>query len=115
MTWRVGLLAALAFTGGVLVLLAIVTRPIAPTPHEIFVNGHILTMDAVGTIAEAVSVLDGRVEAIGRSAALLAGRGQRAIEQSLKNLEQSAPLEQCVELVAIERQGDGLRQIDAAG
>ncbi len=71
MTWRVGLLVALPFIGSVVVLLAIVTRPIAPPPHEIFVNGHILTMDALGTIAEAVSVRDGRVEAIGRSEDLL--------------------------------------------
>ncbi len=71
MNWRVGMLVAMAFTGGVVVLLAIVTRPIAAPPHEIFVNGHILTMDASGAIAEAVSVRDGRIEAIGRSETLL--------------------------------------------
>ena len=61
MNWRVGLLVTLPFTGGMVVLLAIVTRPMAPPPHEIFVNGHILTMDASGSIAEAVSVRDGRI------------------------------------------------------
>ena len=65
MNWRVVLLVTLAFTGGVVVLLAIVTRPMAPPPHEIFVNGHVLTMDASGSIAEAVSVRDGRIEAVG--------------------------------------------------
>ena len=49
------------------------------------------------------------------SAALLAGRGQCAIEQSLKNLEQSTALKKRVELVAIERQGDGMREVGAAG
>ena len=78
MNWRVGLLVTLAFTGGVVVLLAIVTRPMAPPPHEIFVNGHILTMDASGTIAEAVSVRDGRIEAVGRSEVLL----EEATEQT---------------------------------
>ena len=78
MNWRVGLLVTLAFTGGVLVLLAIVTRPMAPPTHEIFVNGHILTMDASGTIAEAVSVRDGRIEAVGRSEVLL----EEATEQT---------------------------------
>ena len=78
MNWRVGLLVTLAFTGGVLVLLAIVTRPMAPPPHEIFVNGHVLTMDASGSIAEAVSVRDGRIEAVGRSEVLL----EEATEQT---------------------------------
>ena len=71
MNWRVGLSVALAFTGGLMVLIAIVTRPIAAPQHEIFVNGQVLTMDASGTIAEAVSLRDGRIEAIGRSEAVL--------------------------------------------
>ena len=71
MNWRVGLSVALAFTGGLMVLIAIVIRPIATPQHEIFVNGHVLTMDSSGTIAEAVSLRDGRIEAIGRSEAVL--------------------------------------------
>ena len=84
MNWRVGLLVAMAFTGGVVVLLAIVTRPIAAPPHEIFVNGHVLTMDASGTIAEAVSVRDGRIEAIGRSEALLAAADEQTLVVDLR-------------------------------
>ena len=84
MNWRVGLLVAMAFTGGVVVLLAIVTRPIAAPPHEIFVNGHVLTMDASGTIAEAVSVRDGRIEAIGRSEALLEAADEQTLVVDLR-------------------------------
>ena len=84
MNWRVGLLVAMAFTGGVMVLLAIVTRPIAAPPHEIFVNGHVLTMDASGTIAEAVSVRDGRIEAIGRSEALLEAADEQTLVVDLR-------------------------------
>ena len=84
MNWRVGLLVAMAFTGGVVVLLAIVTRPIEAPPHEIFVNGHVLTMDASGTIAEAVSVRDGRIEAIGRSEALLEAADEQTLVVDLR-------------------------------
>jgi predicted amidohydrolase YtcJ len=71
MSWRVGILVFIAFLGGLVVLLAVVTRPIAAPPHEIYVNGHVLTMDAANTVAEAVSVRHGQIDAVGRSEALL--------------------------------------------
>ncbi len=72
MNWRVTLLILFALLGGFAVLIAIVTRPIAAPQHEIFVNGIVLTMDAQNRIAEAVSVRDGVIEAVGGSEAMLA-------------------------------------------
>ena len=63
MTWRVALLVTSALLGGVLVLVAIVTRPPTPPAHEIYFNGVVLTMDPVDTVAQAVSVRDGVIEA----------------------------------------------------
>ena len=40
--------------------------------HEIYVNGTVLTMDASDRIVEAVSVRNGRIDAVGGSEALLA-------------------------------------------
>ena len=71
MSWRVGILVLVAFLGGLGVLMAIVTRPVAAPPHELYVNGHVLTMDAADTVAEAVSVRNGQIEAVGRSEVLL--------------------------------------------
>ena len=64
---------------------AMLTEPSsAAPPHEIFVNGHVLTMDASGTIAEAVSVRDGRIEAIGRSEALLEAADDQTLVVDLR-------------------------------
>ncbi len=71
MNWRVTLLISLALLGGFAVLFAIVTRPIAAPPHEIYVNGTVLTMDSDNRIAEAVSVRDGVIDAVGGSEAML--------------------------------------------
>ena len=48
-------------------------RYAAPTPpaHEIYFNSVVLTMDPVDTVAQAVSVRDGVIEAVGRSEDLL--------------------------------------------
>ena len=72
MNLRVTLLISLALLGGFAVLFAIVTRPIAAPPHEIYVNGTVLTMDGDNRIAEAVSVRDGVIDAVGGSEAMLA-------------------------------------------
>jgi imidazolonepropionase-like amidohydrolase len=72
MNWRVNILILLALVGGFAVLFAIVTRPIAAPHHEIYVNGTVLTMDSDNAIAEAVSVRDGIIEAVGGSEAMLA-------------------------------------------
>ena len=67
MTWRVGLLVTSALLGGVAVLVAIITRPSTPPAHEVYFNGVVLTMDPVDSEAQAVSVRDGVIEAVGRS------------------------------------------------
>ena len=72
MNWRVTTLVLFALSGGFAVLFAIVTRPIAAPPHEIFVNGTVLTMNPENHIAEAVSVRNGVIEAVGGSEAMLA-------------------------------------------
>ena len=72
MNWRVTILILVALLGGFAVLFAIVTRPIAAPHHEIYVNGTVLTMDSESRIAEAVSVRDGVIEAVGGSEAMLA-------------------------------------------
>ena len=65
MNWRVTILILFALLGGFSVLIAIVTRPISAPHHEIYVNGTVLTMDSENRIAEAVSVRDGVIEAVG--------------------------------------------------
>ena len=63
--------------GSSLVLFAIVTRPASAPLHEIYVNGTVLTMDASDRIAEAVSVRNGRIDAVGGSEALLAAADEQ--------------------------------------
>ena len=72
MNWRVTILILIALLGGFAVPSRIVTRPIAAPHHEIYVNGNVLTMDSQNRIAEAVSVRDGVIEAVGGSEAMLA-------------------------------------------
>ena len=57
MTWRVGLLVTSALLGGVVVLIAIVTRPPTPPAHEVYFNGVVLTMDPVDSEAQRSSVM----------------------------------------------------------
>ena len=73
MNWRVTILILIVFMSGIAVLFAIVTRPAAAPSHEIYVNGTVLTMDAASRVVEAVSVRNGRIDAVGGSEALLAG------------------------------------------
>ncbi len=72
MSYRVGLLILVAFLTGIYVLFAIATRPPEPPEHQVFINGHILTLDADNTIAEALSVRGDRIEAVGTAESLLA-------------------------------------------
>ena len=72
MNWRVTILISIVFMSGIAVLFAIVTRPASAPSHEIYVNGTVLTMDASDRIVEAVSVRNGRIDAVGGSEALLA-------------------------------------------
>ena len=71
MTWRVAFLVTWAMLGGVVVLVAILTRPPTPPAHEVYFNGAVLTMDPIGSVAQAVSVRDGVIESVGRSEDLL--------------------------------------------
>ena len=70
MTWRVGLLVTSALLGGVVVLMLLLPAP-TPPAHEVYFNGVVLTMDPVDSEAQAVSVRDGVIEAVGRSEDLL--------------------------------------------
>lgn len=72
MNWRVTILILLAFLGGLVVLAAIATRPPSAPEHEIYVNGNVLTMDATGTVSEAVSLREGLIDSVGSSEEILA-------------------------------------------
>ena len=95
MTWRVALLVTSALLGGVLVLVAIVTRPPTPPAHEIYFNGVVLTMDPVDTVAQAVSVRDGVIEAVGRSEDLLSMVDEQTLTIDLRGRTLDAWLCRC--------------------
>ena len=84
MNWRVSILILLVFIGGILVLAAIATRPPSAPEHEIYVNGHVLTMDAAGTVAQAVSLREGLIESVGSSEAILALADDRTVVVDLR-------------------------------
>ena len=73
-------LAATAAPG--ITLAAPAPAPATSKADLVLYNGHVLTMDAQGTVAEAVAVAGDRIIAIGRTADLkaLAGPGARAID-----------------------------------
>src|SRR2546425_774685 len=81
--WRVLLAAtlaaaALAISGAA----ATAAAPSGTAPNLILINGHVITMDASGTIAEAVAVSGDRIVAVGQSAGIksMAGAGTRTID-----------------------------------
>ena len=84
MNWRVIILILFALLGGFAVLFAIVTRSIAAPHHEIYVNGTVLTMDSENRTAEAVSVRDGVIEAVGGSEAMLAKANDETLVVDLR-------------------------------
>ena len=67
MNWRVTSLILISFITGLGVLVAILARPPAAPHHELYVNGVVITMDASNTVAEAVLVRAGQIEAVGSS------------------------------------------------
>ena len=71
MNVRVTLLIFLALLSGLAVVVAILIRPTAVPVHELYINGTVLTMDESDSIAEAISVREGRIEAVGSSEAML--------------------------------------------
>ena len=84
MNWRVTILILLAFLGGLVVLAAIATRPPSAPEHEIYVNGNVLTMDATGTVSEAVSLREGLIDSVGSSEAILALVGDNTVVVDLR-------------------------------
>ena len=76
---RITLLILIAFMSGMGVLVAILTRPPAAPQQAIYLNGVVITMDAVNTVAEAVLVREGQIEAVGTSDALLARIDDEAV------------------------------------
>ena len=67
MNWRVTTLILASFMAGLGVLVAILVRPPAAPYDELYVNGIVITMDASNTVAEAVLVRAGQIEAVGSS------------------------------------------------
>ncbi len=67
MNWRVTTLILASFMAGLGVLVAILVRPPAAPHDELYVNGIVITMDASNTVAEAVLVRAGQIEAVGSS------------------------------------------------
>ena len=59
-------LGAVLLAGGFYVKTSI-SDPVPPR-HQVFYNGEVLTMDAVNTVAQAISVRDGRIESVGANA-----------------------------------------------
>ncbi len=72
MNWKAGLLVLTALVAGVGVLVKIATRLPTPPEHQVFINGDVLTMDANNTVAEAISVRQDKIEAVGSSAEIMA-------------------------------------------
>jgi len=73
MSYRVVFLVLAAFLAGVAVLFAIATRAPQAPDHQVFINGHVLTMDPDNRIAEAVSVRGDRIDAVGSNEEILEG------------------------------------------
>ena len=71
MNVRVTLLIFIALLSGLAVVVAILIRPTAVPVHELYINGTVLTMDESDSIAEAISVREGRIEAVGSSEDML--------------------------------------------
>ncbi|KAA1193922.1 amidohydrolase [Pseudohalioglobus sediminis] len=72
MNWKTAALILVALLGGLTVLFKIATRVPQPPAHQVFINGEVLTMDAANSIAEAVSVRNERIEAVGSTAEIMA-------------------------------------------
>ncbi|MEK9919762.1 MAG: amidohydrolase [Luminiphilus sp.] len=71
MNLRVTALILISFLAGVAVLIAILVRPPAAPEKALYVNGVVLTMDPLNTVAEAVLVQEGEIVAIGKSSDLM--------------------------------------------
>ena len=70
----IALVAVLVVAG--IYLVNLVSDP-EPPRHQVFLNGEVLTMDTVNSIAEAVSVRGGRIESVGTSEEISALIGEQ--------------------------------------
>jgi predicted amidohydrolase YtcJ len=66
-TWRTALVVLIALASGIAVVLKIALRHPEPPAHQVFVNGDVLLMDADNTVAEAIAIRGGTIEAVGDS------------------------------------------------
>ncbi len=84
MSWKTIAAVLLAMGVGIGVLFSIAFRIPAPPQHEVFVNGQVLTMDTQNTIVEAISIRNGKVEAIGTTGDIMAGVGDQTTVNDLR-------------------------------
>ena len=71
MNRRAATLIVASFLVGAWLVFSLATRPDPAPDHEVFYNGTVLTMDAEDSVAEAISVRGGRIEAVGTSDLIL--------------------------------------------
>ncbi len=72
MTWRTALVVLVALASGFAVVLKIALRDPEPPAHQVFVNGDVLSMDAHNTVAQAISIRGGTIEAVGATDDIMA-------------------------------------------
>ena len=72
MNWKTVFAVLLALVFGVGVLMKIALRTPQAPPHQVFINGNVLTMDANNTVAEALSTKGELIEAVGSTDEIMA-------------------------------------------
>jgi predicted amidohydrolase YtcJ len=72
MNWKNILAVIVALVVGLGVLFKIATRVPAAPPHQVFINGDVLTMDAQNRVVEALSARADHIEAVGTTQEIMA-------------------------------------------